>query len=63
MLANVSSYIEENLLPSWWSPNTITFVGNLGITISGFMCMFYGGLSFQNEYLPAWLLLFGAFTV
>jgi phosphatidylglycerophosphate synthase len=70
MLENVTCWVEQKLLPQWWSPNAITVIGNLPLLIAGVMAVCVGGTRFHDdeklgkvEPLPSWALLFGAFSI
>ena len=68
MLANVTCHVEETL-PSYWSANTITIIGNSLLFVSFGLAFYFGGVSYTDENgngveaLPSWVLFFIAFSV
>ena len=70
MTDNVTPIIEQNILPQWWSANTVTVIGNIPLFIAGGTALYYGGPRFHEvegepklDPLPPWVIFFGAFAV
>lgn len=60
-LIGVTSHIEK-AIPSCYTANFITFVGNIPMFICSSMGLYYGGFSYHdpNIFLPQWLFIFSA---
>mgnify|MGYP006893822663 CR=1 FL=1 len=64
-LIEKTGYIERLLIPSIFTPNFITFVGNLAMFSCSALAIYYGGYSYHDKdtYLPAWLYIYSGFCV
>lgn len=51
MLENFTSHIEKRL-PGWWSPNLITYVGNVSLFIALAVTFYFGGVNYENSEVP-----------
>ena len=61
MLEHVTKYIEK-ALPTRWSANTFTLIGNIPLYIAGIIGLYQGGLQYGTE-MPSWVYWFAAFAV
>lgn len=63
-LIEKTGYIER-AIPSIFTPNFITFVGNLALFSCSGMAMYYGGFCYHDKeiFLPSWLFLYSGFCV
>ena len=49
------------MLPSYWSPNLITWIGNIAIYLASTIMIVYGGVKYHDEKSPPnWTFLFAA---
>ena len=61
MIDNVTCHIEE-ALPTSWSANTFTVIGNFPMYIAGLCALKEGGLAYGHE-MPSWVYYFAAAAI
>jgi hypothetical protein len=47
MLDNVTTHVEK-AMPSNWTANTVTIIGNLGMVLAGSVAIYVGGLKYHD---------------
>ena len=65
MLNNVTTHIEKRL-PSSWTANTVTIIGNIALPLTGALSIYMGGLTYANSEvgdLPQWVFWVATFAV
>ena len=64
MLKNVTSKVEQNVIPQNWTANYVTVIGNIGMYMAGFTFVYTQGVSFEpDEYPPSWIFFMAAFCL
>jgi hypothetical protein len=67
-LDNVTTHVEK-LIPSNWTANAVTVVGNLACPIAGMICIYNAGVQYHTDekdleprILPSWAFFMAAFA-
>ena len=57
--------LEEILIPSSFSVNTIMFLSRLALPVTGYIAIQYGNLNYDDDktILPRWIFILTAFSI